>query len=435
MDINSIKLQFSAEHFFVFCLAISPLFLLTVAGWMTHILLLCVMLAIYVLCKNKLSPVVNSKNQAFVKLLCITLTLPFLGTLLAQVFRGQYVWAYYDSPTHVMLCALVLLAILKLNIKSSTRIVELLSLSFPVVTLLALENILLHPNLFWGASRLSTQAIDPLAFGSLSLTFGLLSLISVKLHSQQSTILTLYKLTGFCVGLYLSVVSGSRTGWLALPIIGLLWVYFDHAKFTFISKIVATLGILVLVTSSYFVSVNVHQGVDTTFKEALLYKWNAPSSAPNLNNSVGARVSFARMAVFLLQQKPLSGWGDGSFSSIIDDPALGFAMHETKMTALTAGFHNEITANMVRSGIWGLISSVLLFMIPAWFFMRNIRTGEANQRNVAFMALAFLICQFVSSLSMELLNLRYAASFYGLMLAIFCGQILFYIAKNDNALI
>lgn len=434
MDKNSLKLQFSAEHFFVFCMTTSPLFLLTVAGWMTRILLLCVLLAIYVLRKNKSSPVVNSKNQAFVKLICVTLTLPFLGTFLAQVFRGQYAWAYYDSPIHVLLCALVLLAILKLNIKSSTRIVELLSLSFPVVTLLALVNILLHPNLFWGASRLSTQAVDPLAFGSLSLTFGLLSLISVKLHSQQSTILTLYKLIGFCVGIYLSIVSGSRTGWLALPIIGLLWVYFDHAKFTFISKIVTTLGILILVTSSYFLSTNVHQRVDTTVKEALLYQWNATSSAPNLNNSVGARVSFARMAVFLLQQKPLSGWGDSSFSSMIDDPALSFAMHETKMTALTAGFHNEITANMVRSGIWGLISSVLLFMIPAWFFMRNMRTEEACQRNVAFMALAFLICQFVSSLSMELLNLRYAASFYGLMLAIFCGQILFYMAKNDNTL-
>lgn len=431
---NTNKLQFSAEHLFVFCLTISPLFLLTVAGWMTRILLVCVLFAIYLLYKNKLASKVNSKNQAFVKLLCITLTLPFLGTLLAHLFRGQFAWAYYDSPTHVLLCALVLLAILKLNIKSRARIVELLSLSFPAVTLLALVNILLHPNLFWGVSRLSTQAIDPLAFGSLSLTFGILSLISVKLHRQQSTILTLYKLTGFCVGIYLSIASGSRTGWLALPIIGLLWVYFDHAKFTFTSKIVTTLGILILVTSSYFLSVNVHQRVNITIKETLLYQWNAPSNTPNLNNSVGARVSFARMAVFLLQQKPLSGWGDGSFASVIDDPALSFAMHETKMTALTAGFHNEITANMVRSGIWGLISSVMLFMIPAWFFMRNMYAKHACQRNVAFMALAFLICQFVSSLSMELLNLRYAASFYGLMLAIFCAQILFYMAKNDSTL-
>jgi O-antigen ligase len=102
------------------------------------------------------------------------------------------------------------------------------------------------------------------------------------------------------------------------------------------------------------------------------------------------------------------------------------------MTALTAGFHNEITANMVRSGIWGLISSVALFLMPALFFIRNMRNKQAMQRDVAFMALAFLTCQFVSSLSMELLNLRYAASFYGLMIAIFCGQILFYSVNNTT---
>jgi hypothetical protein len=63
-----------------------------------------------------------------------------------------------------------------------------------------------------------------------------------------------------------------------------------------------------------------------------------------------------------------------------------------------------------------------------------VRSKLEHQRNVALLALAFLTCQFVSSLSMELLNLRYAASFYGLMLAIFCGQLLFYASQNINNL-
>ena len=138
------------------------------------------------------------------------------------------------------------------------------------------------------------------------------------------------------------------------------------------------------------------------------------------------------MAVFLLAQKPLSGWGDGNFESVINDPALNFSTFETKKVALEAGFHNDITANMVRSGIWGLIATVALFLIPALFFIRSMRSKYKKQRDVAFLALAFLVCQFVSSLSMEIFNLRYSASFYGLMLAVFCGQILFYMPHSTT---
>jgi O-antigen ligase len=138
------------------------------------------------------------------------------------------------------------------------------------------------------------------------------------------------------------------------------------------------------------------------------------------------------MAIFLLEKKPLTGWGDGNFESVINDPALNFAIIETKTVALKAGFHNDITANMVRSGIWGLIATMALLLIPALFFIRSLRSNNKNKRDLAFIALVFLICQFVSSLSMEIFTLKYSASFYGLMMAIFCGQILYY--SNQDTL-
>lgn len=423
------KPYFSAEQLFIASLVISPLFLLTVAGWMTRIVVVCALLAIYVIYRNKtkkheFSP--HSKSIFHTRLLCATLALPLLAIFLGQLFRGEYTWSYYDSPVHILICIFILLATARMG----ANVVKLMSYTFPVATLLALANILLDPNLHWGASRLSTQALDPLDFGSLSLTFGLLSLISIKLHNNDSKWLTLYKLIGFAMGIYLSILSGSRTGWLALPIIGFLWIYYDHAKFTLPAKIIASVGIIVLISSSYFLSTNVHQRVDITAKEVLAYQWN--TNTPNDYNSIGARISFIRMAVFLFEKNPLGGWGDGGFESVINDPALNFSRLETKKIALEAGFHNDITANMVRSGIWGLIATVALFLIPAVFFIRNMRSEHKNQRDIAFLALAFLTCQFVSSLSMEILNLRYSASFYGLMLAIFCGQLLFYMSPDTT---
>ena len=422
------KPHLSAEHLFVASLVVSPIFLLTVAGWMTRVALVCALLAIYVVYKNKAKDrecALNNKAGFYTKLLSITLALPFIAIFLGQSFRGQYEWAYYDSPARFLICIFILLAVTKVG----THVVKWMSYTFPIVTLLALANILVDPNLFWGAARLSTHAVDPLMFGSLSLTFGLLSLISIKLHNNDSKWQIAFKLIGFCAGIYLSIASGSRTGWLAVPIIGLLWIYSGHEKFTLPTKIMTVTTIIALIFSSYFLSSNVHQRINEAQQDILNYQWN--SNNPNDYNSVGARISFARMAVFLLEQRPLGGWGDGNFESVINDPALNFSRLETKKVALEAGFHNDITANMVRSGVWGLVATVALFLIPAIFFAHNMRSKHKNQRDVAFLALAFLICQFISSLSMEIFNLRYSASFFGLMIAVFCGQILFYMSHHN----
>lgn len=423
------KLHIPAEQLFIASLVISPLFLLTISGWMTRIVVVCALLAIYILYKNRFKDNESAlKNKASIdtKLLCITLALPLIAIFLGQSFRGQYEWSYYDSPAHILICIFILLAVAK----TSAQIVKWMSFTFPIVTLLALANILLDPNMYWGETRISTQAVDPLMFGSLSLTFGLLSLISIKLHDvNDSKWLVIYKLIGFGTGIFLAILSGSRTGWLALPIVGFLWVFYDNAKWSLPTKLITVFGIVALISSSYFISSNMHQRINDTVTDLTNYQWN--TDKPNDYDSVGPRISFARMAVFLLEKKPLSGWGDGSFEGVINDPALNFSKLETKKIALEAGFHNDITANMVRSGVWGLMATVALFLVPAVFFMCNLRSKHKKQRDVAFLALAFLICQFVSSLSMEIFNLRYSASFFGLIIAVFCGQILFYISHNN----
>ena len=426
---STCKLDSLVKNSFILCVVISPLFLLTVSGWMTRIVVICALLAMVFSYKNnskKYEITCNSKVTYYKRILFITLCSPILAILLGQLFRGQYEWPYYDSPAHILICIFILLA----ATKTSPYLVKWMSYSFPMANLFGLISILHNPNLFWGSARLSTHALDPLDFGSLSLTFALISLVSIKLHDNDSKWLIVYKLIGFVLGVYLSILSGSRTGWLAVPIIFVLWLYYDHVKIRLLTKIASTLIIIVMIFSSYFFSSNVHQRVNDTTKDLSSYQWN--TSKPNDYTSVGARISFIRIAAYLFEKKPLSGWGDGNFGSVINDPALNFSLPETKKMALGAGFHNDITANMVRSGIWGLIATIALFLIPAIFFMQNLKSGFKKQSDVAFLALTFLTCQFMSSLTMEIFNLKYSASLYGLMIAIFCGQIIYDMSKQSN---
>ena len=426
---KSYKLEPLSTQLFILSIVISPLFLLTVSGWMTRIVILCAFLGAYVLYTKKSISLGNDRKVKFSKwLLCLSLTLPILGILLGEVFRNEFSLPYFDSPAHILICTFVLLA----ASETSPHLIKWMSYIFPIATLLALVEITVNPNLFWGAARLSTHALDPLDFGSLSLTFALLSLISINLHDQYSKWLITYKLIGFGTGIYLSILSGSRTGWLAVPIILALWLYYDHNKFSLQRKLAVSIGIIAIMFSSYFFSSNVHQRVIETTRDLSSYQWN--TSKPDDYNSVGARIAFIRIAVYLFEKKPLSGWGDGNFGTVINDPGLDFSLLETKKIALEVGFHNDITANMVRSGIWGLIATLALFLVPAIFFIRNLRSEYKKQRDIAFIALAFLTCQFTSSLSMEIFNLRYSASFYGLMIAAFCGQIIFYMSQQSTAI-
>ena len=82
--------------------------------------------------------------------------------------------------------------------------------------------------------------------------------------------------------------------------------------------------------------------MDIAVKETVEYQWGGQ----NARGSIGYRISFFRMAFFLIAQKPLSGWGeDGSWKQLMNHPDISFADQGTKDMALHAGFHNEITGN------------------------------------------------------------------------------------------
>ncbi|WP_410500018.1 O-antigen ligase family protein [Chitinibacter sp. S2-10] len=402
-------------------LLVSPVLLFSVAGWMTRITVVCFLLALAVIHKNREQVIVSPPVSTDAKWLCLALILPLCSVLLGQLFSGRFMASSFDSPMHIIICIGVMLAMLSTH----SRVVEWLSHALPLTLLIAWLTVLIMPGTVWGG-RVHTKSLDPLAFGSLALTFGLLSLISIKLHTNRSRMLLLYKLLGFALGVYLSIISGSRTGWLALPLVALIWLYGERLRFTWRYKLLSLLCVLGFMAGSYLFSATVQKRVDIGVKEVAQYQWN-PIESPYGGGSVGYRISFIRIAYFLLEQQPLSGWGqDGDWKSVTNDPALAFADDGVKKMALFAGFHNEITAKMVESGIWGLISSVAMFLIPGLFFIRKMYSDSPRQRNVALMGMAFLLCQFVSSWSMELTNLRYAASFFGLMIAIFAGQILYY---------
>jgi O-antigen ligase len=414
------RMNLHVDQIFLVCLAIFPLFFLSLDGWMSGIFFFASVLASYILIRDKIQEtqiIPDYISRPWVFLIMAALASPLLAIFLGQLFRQDFSWPYYDSPSRLLFSILILLVITQKRINTC----KLFEYSIPATIFISLASILIKPGTVWEPSRITTYFVDPLTFGSISITFGLASLVSIDLLKRDTLLLKLYKFAGFATGIYLSILSGSRTGWLALPIVLMIWCVSREFKHKTI--IITLTGIMTLIASImvYHYSSVVHEKINLAFSEVFAYQWDAL----NLDNSLAMRISFWRMAIYFFEQNPLGGWGDTSFKILINATDIArFASQYTREFALHSGFHNEIMTNMVRSGIWGLLSSIAVLFIPLCFFIRQLFSPSILTQKMALFSLCYMICTVISSMSTEVLNLKFTTAFHAMMISCLCGSLL-----------
>ncbi len=412
-------------------LCAAPLFLVTVRGWSNAILILGAFLCLIFLSlsgnRQRARERFPNPEVAFLTVVMVTtLASPVLAVAISSGLRGSFYLSQFDSPARLCLAIPIFIFALRTKLNAA----KFLQFAIPAALILTLvQQYLITQPMHWGPTRMATYFADPLVFGYVSMTFGLICAVSINLLKTDSNLILGFKLLGAFVGLYLSIQSGSRTGWMAIPIVLGIWAYQhsgngaggDGNKRTqvfFVMALSCLIAALVYVTSSTF-----SHRVDLVANEIKTYPWTgiAPETA------VGSRITFLRIAWDLFFQNPWSGIGDTRFEQFPLPPqVLGYASPTTLATAFRSGFHNEVVTNAIRSGLIGLLSSAALFVVPFAVFVRKLKSDAAfgAAKANAVIGITFVVCMFVSSLSTEILDLKYTASFYALMIALLCGSTL-----------
>lgn len=374
-------------------------------------LFLLASVSVYALARNNFSLFSTLKHDfPYLKIaLAAFFVAPITAVFLGQFFRGEFSWPNYDSPSRILLCLPIFILLYHLRIDA----VKYLRFSLPGALFFTVLLVHLGPTIKRGDGRLSVYSVDLLTFSSLSLTFGLLCLVSIGVLSPFRSKASLILFLGFLSGIYLSVSSGSRTGWLALPIVITLWgIHCFGKKYTMLFVVLMLLfsGMAV----SYVTVQPVKERIDQAVYDLETYRWEGP----NVETSLGARISFYRIGFSLFMQRPLSGWGDRSFADNINKLELyQFASLSTREGLIRCGFHNEIMTNCVRSGIWGALSSLILFFVPTVVFSKALFMQRGHVSAYGLWGLSYLLCLLVSAMSTEVFNLKYTASFHALMLS------------------
>jgi O-antigen ligase len=397
----------------------APLFAMTVHGWSNGALFLASALSIVLLAFGHL-PAAPADRRVLVRLVVIALAAPLATTIFSAVLRGDPASGQFDAPLRSTLAIPIFLVALRCRLDVSRGLRWTLPAT---VVLLAAHRAWFGQPERWPADRVTTAFADPLVFGYLSLAFALMCLMSISFRDGERSSRThdVVALVGIATGMVLSVLSESRSGWAALPVIVAVWLYFNvqpvrragPAALPF----AALLATVVIGASAYALVPKVHERLDQAIGDVTSYSFSGQAPV----SPVGLRITYLRIASDIVARHPVEGIGDTSHKTPPPVSQFPYANQFALNYAYGSAFHNQIVSDAVRHGVLGGLAAALLLVVPIVVYVRGLRHGDRDARHNAALGIAYGAVLFVTSFSTEVVDLKYTASLYALLTAVLCG--------------
>lgn len=196
-------------------------------------------------------------------------------------------------------------------------------------------------------------------------------------------------------------INDGRTGWAAYLILLLL---FAIQMTGWRGAIIGLASVVALSSGAYLFSTKFHSYLNDSVHE--LQHYNQKKDQPQ--GSLSTRLNFNNLSWTMAKERPLLGYGAGSFASASQDfsEILGWKVSVTP--------HNEYFMMMVEFGCVGLFSLLLLFILQ-WHISFSL--GEMQ-----YFAQGLLLVFMVSSIYNAFLYLSVSGHFYVLFTSLFFAQ-------------
>lgn len=407
-------------------LVVYPALLLVVAGAVNTVFFVLFLLSVGLLSQQKwrtraathkvLAP---DSHDPLSRSSALLYTLSMAGLPVA-VFIGQWAnqrwgWPYYDAVSRFLLSIPIFFALRRL------LPAQLLAL-WPGMVLgavVAAAAVLIDPHNWGGAqglARVGTSFVNPIHFGDLALTLGVLPLFGLGwrevANPPRQRIDLVLALLAACAGLYASILSGSRGGWIALPVFLFLFCIMHRHAMTVRPALASVAGLLLLISAAYWSMPEIHQRL------ALIASNLHAFDRGDENTSIGIRFQLWKAAWVIFTEHPLFGTGMGGFKAMMTP-----MQQAGLLTPLAADFgrqevHNEILSRLSQLGLFGLVAICAVYAVPAWLFWRRLNADSSACRSAARMGVALISGFFVYGLTVETFDLTMTAAFYALSTAV-----------------
>jgi len=384
-----------------------PVLLLTVKGGMSASFILMVMLSGYVLYQAGWRAL-KIEFDGDAKLFGIAMGATFFSILLSQIYNGEWSARHFDSASRLLLAIPVFLVLRNIE----PKVIGALQYGLPLGALVIAASIWLS-----GQQMIAkTDFLIHIHLGDLALMLGFLSVCSISWTQKDTVQLMALKILGLLAGMYVSLLSGARGGWAAIPAILLLWVMLTAKSLKDLAIRLALLmavmlGVMLLLYS--FVDI-VHIRTDAAIDDL---------TTTNKDTSLGIRFQIWGVATQLFLENPLLGTGANGFRSAMGEMAEAGIITKEAAEIGSGEAHSYYFSVLARHGFVGVLSILLLFGIPFMQFVRAMKSPESYRRGAGRMGLVLVSGFAVYCLTVEMFNLKMVATFYAATITVLLAAV------------
>ena len=258
----------------------------------------------------------------------------------------------------------------------------------------------------------------PIIFGDLALLMGAMSVAGMGWFKLKGRLFVIIPIVAAVMGLLASFLSQSRGGWISIPVIVLILLWFFSAQ---VPRWKLGVGLVMLVISLVVIyqlpQTGVERRVAITFNELSEY-FSTDTSHMSHETAIGSRFEMWQASLQIFRDNPLIGVGWGHYqenAQILVEKGL---RHKTVGDWVHP--HNQFLSSMVAGGVIGLIATLALFAIPALIFIRVIRSHDRSNdaHRFALAGLIMIVGFAVFNLSESFLERSRTVGFFVFYLAV-----------------
>ena len=264
----------------------------------------------------------------------------------------------------------------------------------------------------------------PIQSGNIAVTLGLISLSFLFYNlAYKHYSFVFISLVGTLSGLIASGLSGSRGGWLAIPVI-ILYLIWQYRSAHFISVKNSIVAVFLLM-GSFMVANATTQGSLTHRIEAGIantIQYSQTKSDEQKATSEGVRLALWESAIITFKEFPIFGSGKtGQFDSRTQQVEKGLLSQSVYDQFGQSHAHNEYLEALSVRGIVGLLGLLSVFAIPLWI-LKKPKDFVTNEMNILRqIGVVVVISVAIFGFTQCYFYHNSGVTFYSVLLAIFIG--------------
>ncbi|MDH4234915.1 MAG: O-antigen ligase family protein [Gallionella sp.] len=321
---------------------------------------------------------------------------------ISQSYHHNYHGHPHDAASRYWLAIPVFLLLHRLRM----NVFKVLQFAFPVA---AIAGLLLAKDM---GGRSGVGTLDLIRFGSFELILGVLSLFSINWFGRDRLLLRILKIAGFAAGLAASLATGSRGGWLAIPVFIAIFFYFRMNRISWKMVAVSLIAAVLAIMIAYSASATFHRRVNEFANDVAAY------SQGNRDTSTGIRWQLYKAAVDIFSRHPIFGVGPEGFALEMNP-----MMEAGKITPAAADLgrgevHNDILSKATGMGVFGLLAILAIYFVPFRLFWQATKSSSGQVKRAGVLGITFVSGFLVFGLTAEVLNLTMSAAFYSFTVAV-----------------